>query len=135
MKRLLPLFSLLFLSAILQAQTLKIDVKKPNEDAAYKEGVAQLAEWRKKLIDTAGLVQSKAYLVNPKPGIHRLLQDNMPCLVPDLNATVAVPNAWAGKMEVPFSGKSPRIPNPAKPLNLSPSRTLLITSEKDSNTK
>lgn len=74
------------------------------------------------------------YLVTPTPGIHHLPQDNMPCLVPDLNTTVAIPNAW-GEIKVPFNSKTQRIPNPAKPFRLSPSRPLLIHPEDDSNTK
>ena len=135
MKRLLPLFSCLFLSTILQAQTLKNDAKKPNGDVVYKEQVGQLAEWRKRMTDTVEIVKPKAYLVSPKPGIHRLPQDNMPCIVPDLNATVTIPNGWGSKPEVPFRSNPPRMPNRAKPFQLSPSRPLLVQPENDTNTK
>ena len=44
-------------------------------------------------------------------GIHYLPQDGMPCIVPDTEDIVAIPNAWS-KVEVPFIYK---IPNPALP--------------------
>jgi hypothetical protein len=136
MKWLLSLLCMfLSLTGKLQAQTFNVDPKKQKEVAAeFREIVAQYKK-RDGVTDTAGLVRPKAYLVNPKPGIHRLPQDNMPCLVPDLNATVAIPNGWGDKTEVPFRGKSPRLPNPAKPFKFAPSRPLLIHPEKDTNTK
>jgi hypothetical protein len=73
--------------------------------------------------DTARQLSNFALLL--KPGVHHLPQDNMPCLVPDPNATVAIPNAWRGETKVPYTGKPPRIPNAAKPL--APPRPLIIT--------
>ena len=48
-----------------------------------------------------------SYLQNPKPGVHRLPQDGMPCIVPDTKDIAAIPNA-APRVEVPFRS---RIPN------------------------
>ena len=135
MKRLLPLFTALFLAAMLHGQTLKIDGKKFKEDAAYRESVSNFFDQEKSSTDTVGITHPRAYLVHPKPGIHRLPQDNMPCVVPDTRLSVAIPNLWAGKVEVPFKNKPPRIPNPAKPFKLSPSRPLLTQPDNDSNAK
>ena len=49
------------------------------------------------------------YLQNPKPGIYRLSQDGMPCLIPDTKDIAAIPNA-VPRVEVPFRS---RIPNGA----------------------
>lgn len=69
------------------------------------------------------------FLTNPKPGVHHLPQDNMPCLIPDPTATVSIPNAWAGEIKVPYTGNPPHIPNAAKPFTLSPTRPLLATPD------
>jgi hypothetical protein len=46
------------------------------------------------------------------PGIHRLRQDGMPCVVPDTRDIAVIPNSWKGRV-VPYyhSGTAP-IPNP-----------------------
>ena len=63
-----------------------------------------------------------------RPGVHRLPLDNMPCLVPDPTASVAITNWWKGNIEVPFRSRTQPIPNLARPpLTLSPSRPLLVT--------
>ena len=91
-----------------------------------------------------GMVQSdtakqyakpELFLTHPKPGVHRLPQDNMPCIVPDLSASVAMPNAWKGEIKIPFQGSPPQIPNPGKRSPLSPSRPLLILPEQNDVTK
>jgi hypothetical protein len=135
MKRLLPGFTLLLFSFVLQAQTVKMDAKKFKEDAGYRNALSPFFDRKRSSADTADLTRPKAYLVHPKPGIHRLPQDNMPCIVPDPGASVAIPNVWAGKTKVPFRGNAPRIPNPAKPFKLSPSRPLKVYPNTDTNTK
>lgn len=135
MRWLLSLFSGLFFSTLLQGQTLKIDAKKFKEDAGYRNFLARTYAGKKAQADTVVIVPSKAYLVSPKPGVHRLPQDNMPCIVPDPRLTVSINNLWAEKVEVPFTQKPPRIPNPSKTLPFVPSRPLRITPDKDKNTK
>jgi hypothetical protein len=86
--------------------------------------------------DTARqLMRPELFPNHPKPGVHRLPQDNMPCLVPDLNASVAMPNVWKGKTGVPFQGKPPQIPNPSKRSRLHPARPLLVLPEQNDDTK
>lgn len=63
------------------------------------------------------------FLVNPEPGVHRLRQDNMPCIVPDPSATVSIPNAWQDEVKVPYTSPAARIPNAAQswpPLQATP---------------
>jgi len=39
----------------------------------------------------------------------------LPCIVPDLTATAPMPNAFKEKINIPYVGASPLIPNPALP--------------------
>lgn len=127
MKRLLLITACSAASFMAGAQILSDEVKKYQQDAAYRNGVIEKLNALKKKSDTSIVTPPKLplYLQNPKPGIHRLPQDGMPCIVPDMNATVAIPNNWKGEKKVPFRGVQPRIPNNAKPFRLSPSRPLL----------
>jgi hypothetical protein len=45
-------------------------------------------------------------------GVYQLPLDKMPCVVPDVRASIAIPNAWGGAVVIPFYS---RIPNPALP--------------------
>ncbi|MFL5810436.1 MAG: hypothetical protein ACJ749_13005 [Flavisolibacter sp.] len=45
-------------------------------------------------------------------GIYQLPLDRMPCIVPDMHASVEMPNAWQGPVVKPFTGN---IPNAAMP--------------------
>ncbi|HEY1022352.1 MAG TPA: hypothetical protein VGE06_08555 [Flavisolibacter sp.] len=133
MKRLLSLICCCAASAVAEAQLLSAEVEKYQQDATYRNSVIQKLKALKKQSDT-GIVKSPtlpSYLVNPKPGIHRLPQDNMPCIVPDMNATVAIPNTWKGEKKIPFRGAQPQIPNPKKRFNFSPSRPLLTYPDTD----
>ena len=132
MKRLLPLFSGFLFSAMLQAQPVETDEKKFKREEVHGNAFADFFV-EKNSTDTTDLVPPKAYLVHPKPGIHRLPQDNMPCIVPNLTLTVPIKNLWAEKIELPFRGKPPRLPNPSKSFKLAPSRPLTIYP--DGNTK
>jgi hypothetical protein len=94
----------------------------------YSQGMA--------LNDTAKqFFRPELFLTNSKPGVHRLPQDKMPCLVPDMNASVAMPNLWKGEIKVPFQANPPQIPNPGRRSRLSPSRPLLILPEQNDVTK
>jgi hypothetical protein len=133
MKRLLSLFCCCAASAVAEAQLLSGEVEKYQQDVTYRNSVIQKLAALKKQGDTS-IVKPPTrpyYLVNPRPGIHRLPQDNMPCIVPDMNATVAIPNTWKGEKRLPFRGAPPQVPNPAKPFRLSPSRPLLTYPDTD----
>jgi hypothetical protein len=52
------------------------------------------------------------------PGVYRLPQDGMPCIVPESHKSVKIPNAWRVPLRVPFKNKPPRIPNPSDPPRL-----------------
>src|SRR5688572_6830968 len=58
--------------------------------------------WVAPKTDTAKLLDGAPFLQNRKPGVHRLPQDNMPCIVPDSTKTVRVPNVWKGSLRVPY---------------------------------
>lgn len=60
------------------------------------------------------ILSSKA--IKPKPGVYALPQDGMPCIVPDTNGLVAMPNA-AKDIKVPPAN---RIPNAAPNQRLLP---------------
>ena len=68
--------------------------------------------WVAPRLDTAKLLNGTAFLKDRKPGVHRLPQDNMPCIVSDSTKTVKIPNAWKGSLRVPYKSKPPQIPNP-----------------------
>jgi hypothetical protein len=133
MKRLLFFLSCCVASFVSKAQLLSGEVEKYQQDATNRNSVIQKLYALRKQSDTS-IVKPPTqpyYLVNPKPGIHRLPQDNMPCIVPDMNATVAIPNTWRGEKKIPFRGAQPQIPNPAKPFRFSPSRPLLTYPDTD----
>ncbi len=44
---------------------------------------------------------------NLQPGVNRLALDGTPCLVPDADKTIAIPNAWKGPLRIPFKKKKP----------------------------
>ena len=43
------------------------------------------------------------------------LADGMPCIVPELPTIAVIPNAWHGKVQIPFQPTQKAIPNPAIP--------------------
>lgn len=78
--------------------------------------------WQKLLSDSVARRNSLDGFSRRKPGVYRLPQDGMPCIVPDSTKTVAMPNLWRGKKEIPYRGNPPRMPNLAKPQFLSYSK-------------
>ena len=133
MKRLLSFLFCCAAFSAANAQLLSGEVEKYQQDATYQNSVIQKLHALKKRSDT-NIVKPPAlpsYLVNPRPGIHRLPQDGMPCIVPDMNATAGIPNTWRGEKKIPFRGAQPQLPNPAKPFRFSPSRPLLTYPDTD----
>ena len=53
--------------------------------------------------------------VKKSPGVYRLPQDGMPCVVPDTKDVAGIPNAWKGTIRTPYKGRKPTIPNPSQP--------------------
>lgn len=115
MKRLLPL---LLLSFAAQAQNPKFDAKKFKEDASYRDALLNYLSQKNQRENASigGATVGSPVLINPKPGVHRLPQDNMPCIVPDTKNIAAMPNAWKGAVKVPYRSNPPQIPNPALPI-------------------
>jgi hypothetical protein len=136
MKRLPVLLLVNFVWGAASAQDPASTLHSRKDDAVYKEALTSYSERKNNESDTTVVGPAKPYyLVNPKPGIHRLPQDNMPCIVPDGNATVSIPNAWKGGTTIPFRGTAPRIPNQSKRLKIAPSRPLLIRPDTDTKSK
>jgi hypothetical protein len=48
----------------------------------------------------------------PKPGIYRLPQDGMPCLVPETDNIAAIPNGWKNPVGGSYKAPEGSIPNP-----------------------
>jgi hypothetical protein len=113
MKRLLPLLLSCFLLFESAAQDEYIE--KLNYDASdYK------IRWNNRQLSAASndsniVLHNLDFLKSKKPGVYRLPQDNMPCIVPDSTKTVRMPNAWKGPKRIPYQSNPPRIPNLAKP--------------------
>ena len=124
MKRLLPLLSACLASFAACAQN-NSDLQKFSTKIEALPGLQRYSTTVARKDTAKELVNPKLFLSNPKPGVHRLPLDNMPCIVPEPLASVTMPNAWKGRIEVPFRSKEQRMPNPAKPLIMSPSRPLL----------
>lgn len=56
------------------------------------------------------------YLSSQKQGnIIYLLQDQMPCLIPNTKDIVAIPNVWS-KVTIPYKSDHHPIPNPSTPI-------------------
>lgn len=127
--KLLPLFFACVTSVVAHAQNnpgdfrkLKQQMAELNKPQGFSVGAVR-PDTAKQLSDLAEL------WAKPAPGAYRLPQDNMPCLVPNPNATAPMPNAWQGESKLPFTAKPPRMPNPAKPLILSPAQPRLNTPD------
>jgi hypothetical protein len=71
--------------------------------------------FQKLLHDYIQKKQTQNNLLAGKQGnIVILPQDHMPCVVPDTNGLVKMPNAWSG-VSVPYKSPYHPIPNPALP--------------------
>lgn len=130
MKGLLHLLFLGFPAMPAEAQNPKIDAKRFGQEATYHNEMLQLTKKEKSDTLKRGLAKPYA-LVHPHPGVHALPQDNMPCIVPDMNTVIAIPNGWKGHTQVPFTGRPPKMPNPSKPLIIRPERPLLTYPDGD----
>ena len=60
--------------------------------------------------------QENQLLANKNGNVALLPHDHMPCIVPDTNATIPMPNAWIG-IANPYHSPFNPIPNPALPLH------------------
>ena len=118
MKRLLSLLFICLYAFAARAQNDTSYLQKFRENQAYLKKL-QSNSWSALRKDTTQPNRLFS-LFNPKPGVYRLRQDNMPCIVPDTKDLAIIPNAWKGPVKVPFRGNSPRIPNPALPVIIQP---------------
>lgn len=69
----------------------------------------------KPLNDSSFVFNGPSFPINKKPGVYRLRQDGMPCIVPDTKDLAVMPNVFKGEIKVPYVAKPPRIPNAAIP--------------------
>ena len=98
MNRLLPILILTSCPFLLMAQTESTDTSILND----KKSV---------LTESAVNPNEMDYTVlrpkNLQPGVNRLPLDGTPCMVPDTDSVVPMPNAWKGPLRVPFKKKKP----------------------------
>lgn len=109
----MPLLISLFAFTIVQAQNPapKMRAIKPGTSVGFKNG-----RYFIKPPNDSGIVRNGISLpAKKKPGVYRLQQDGMPCIVPDTKDIAAMPNAFKGEAKVPFLAQPPRIPNAAAP--------------------
>lgn len=133
MKRLLSLLLACVAFTTGDAQHQENTLQQFNQNDAALKRLQHLPRNRFWKDTTKELSYSTVYPKNPKPGVHRLPLDNMPCLVPDPNTSVAIINLWKGISSIPFRSPTQAIPNPAlpptnlplRPLPVTPSRPLL----------
>ena len=113
MKPLLPVLISCFATIAAKAQTDLADLQKLNENPRYLQWFSdQVAVAPNNNDSLVNLQYGRLFLKGVRPGVHRLPQDGMPCIVADTKDIAAIPNAFKGKVSVPFLGNSPRMPNP-----------------------
>ena len=113
MKRLLPLVLSCFLLFESRAQNGLKNKQDFRVSDSYKfnQGNSKVVA----INDSNIVLNNLSFLKGKKPGVYRLPQDNMPCIVPDSAKTVKIPNGWKGSLRVPYRSNPPRIPNLSKP--------------------
>ena len=111
MKLLLPLSIICFITIAAQAQTELTDLQNLNTNSGYLQWFRDKITTDPNKKDSLVSFQKGQLLKGVKSGVYRLLQDGMPCIVPDTKDIVAIPNAFKGKVSVPFAGNRQRIPN------------------------
>jgi len=95
MKRLLPLLLSCFL--LFESVAQNGDVQKFNYDALDRFITDQNNKQRSATANDSNIVlQNLGFLKGRKPGVYRLPQDNMPCIVPDSTQSVKSPNISEG---------------------------------------
>lgn len=112
MKRLLPLLLGCFLLFESFAQDRYVQKYEYNQNDVRQEFSNQGNAYS---LNDSTFVFHDFGLKGKNPGVYRLPQDNMPCIVPDSTKTVRMPNAWKGSKRIPYKSNPPRIPNLAKP--------------------
>jgi len=112
MKPMLLLLLTCFACLMGQAQNELYDLQKLKADPynvpLFKNKARVFPNNKDSLINS---ISGQLFLKNAKPGVHRLPQDGMPCIVPDTKDIAAIPNTFNGTVGVPFTGNRPRIPN------------------------
>lgn len=106
MKRLLTLLLTTSCPILLLAQTESTDIPKFNEKPSTQTEPQEKAT----ADETLHQNETDYSLLRPKnlqPGINRLPLDGTPCIVPEADRTVSMPNAWKGPLRVPFKKKKP----------------------------
>ena len=106
MKRLLTILLTTSCPILLMAQTEGTEGSKNNDKSSL-----QIAPQEKSTPDESLHQNDTDYSTlrpkNLQPGVNRLPLDGTPCIVPDADKTVPIPNAWKGPLRVPFKKKKP----------------------------
>ncbi len=114
MKRLLSLLLSCFLLFGGNAQNATVNKGSYSVSDSYNLRLSNNQQVVTAFNDSTIVLQNLDLLKRKKPGVYRLPQDNMPCIVPDSTKTVQIPNAWKGPLRVPYKSNPPRIPNPSR---------------------
>lgn len=122
--------ALLLLASASRAQVNDIDIKKFKGDADYRNKIFKGLNIPA-LKSTPQLLSTQPFTTGQlNLGVNRLPLDGMPCIVPDTKDIAAMPNAWKGKVAVPFTGNPPRIPNPSSTVPLQHYKSLPLPDAK-----
>lgn len=99
---LLSAFTLFAVSAFAQISEADLQKLTQNSSVIKKPGTSQLRLVPRQADSDSLLALMEKMMENRnnssgKPAVKNLAPDNMPCLVPDIKASEAMPNAWRGK--------------------------------------
>ncbi|MBB1285231.1 hypothetical protein HRH25_12675 [Flavisolibacter sp. BT320] len=106
MKRLLTILLTTSCPILLMAQTEGMETPKTN-DKTMPPIVPQDKATPDETLQQNDTDYSTLRPKNLQPGVNRLPLDGTPCIVPDADKTVPMPNAWKGPLRVPFKKKKP----------------------------
>lgn len=106
MKRLLTILLTTSFPIWLSAQTETTKPQKPN-DKSLLQIVPQEKATPEETLHQNDTEYPALRPKNLQPGMNRLPLDGTPCLVPDPEQSVRMPNAWKGPLRVPFKKKKP----------------------------
>lgn len=112
MKWLLLLLTGVLCDFFANAQRPKIDTERFKNEPEYRDSLISLAPRNRRQPWAATIRPSHPLYVEKgkAAGVVTLPLDNMPCIVPDTSELATMPNAFKGKVRVPFVPAPPRIP-------------------------
>jgi hypothetical protein len=109
------LFTVLLIAFYIQASAQSIRLQTPGKNFKINSVTIDKRKFDS-LIKILPYQLQNGYSFNLKlnTGLNHLA-DGMPCIVPELPTIAVIPNAWHGKVQIPFQPTQKAIPNPAMP--------------------